>query len=101
MAGGMLLWELGPMYFAERKEEVPTYLGIHTVLTGVRALISPWVGASLAMAFNLGTAVLTGAAMQIVAGIMLITFFFMAKDEPLRLEQAPKEGGGRPQGPVT
>lgn len=101
MAGGMLLWELGPMYFAERKEEVPTYLGVHTVLTGVRALISPWVGASLAMAFDLGTAVLFGVAMQVVAGIMLIVFFFMAKNEPLRLEQAPEEGGGRPQGPVT
>jgi hypothetical protein len=101
MAGGMLIWELGPMYFAERKEEVPTYLGVHTVLTGIRALVSPWVGASLAMAFDLGTAVLVGAGLQVVAGGLLILYFLMARNEPLRLAKAPKEGGGRPQGPVT
>jgi len=101
MAGGMLIWELGPMYFAEKKEEVPTYIGIHTVLTGVRALISPWVGASLASLFTLGTAVLMGAFMQVVAGAILIIYFIMAKDEPLLLKDAPKEISSRSQGQIT
>jgi hypothetical protein len=101
MAGGMLIWELGPMYFARNKEEVPTYVGIHTVLTGVRALVSPWVGASLAGLFTLGFAVLAGAALQVFAGLMLIIYFFAAKHEPLLLKDAPKTPSQPPPGPVT
>jgi hypothetical protein len=101
MAGGMLIWELGPMYFARNKEEVPTYVGIHTVLTGVRALVSPWVGASLAGLFTLGTAVLAGVALQVFAGFMLIFYFLAAKHEPLLLKDAPKTPSQPPTGPVT
>jgi hypothetical protein len=101
MAGGMLIWELGPMYFAKNKEEVPTYIGIHTVLTGVRAAVSPWVGASLAAAFTLGTAVLIGAALQVVAGGMLILYFLLARKEPLLLKEVPGEIGPRGPGQVT
>ena len=86
MAGGMLIWELGPIYFAKDKDQVPAFVGIHTVLTGVRARVSPWVGAALASAFSLGPAILAGAALQIVAAGLLIVYFFMSRDEPLRIE---------------
>jgi len=85
MAGGLLLWELGPLYFARSKEKAPTYIGIHTVLTGVRAVVSPWVGASLAAAFTLGSAVLVGACMQISAGLLLLIYFFFSREEKLRI----------------
>jgi hypothetical protein len=101
MAGGMLLWELGPMYFARDKEKAPTYIGIHTVLTGIRATISPWVGASLATAFSLGSAILTGVALQVVAAVVLLVYFFSAKHERLYIQDIPEETGGRPQGPIT
>lgn len=101
MAGGMLIWELGPMYFAKNKEEVPTYVGIHSVLTGVRAFVSPWAGASLAAAFSLGGAILIGAAMQIAAAALLILYFLAARNEPLRLKAAPGEIGDRQQGGIT
>jgi hypothetical protein len=101
MAGGMLLWELGPMYFAKNKEQVPTYVGIHTVLTGVRALVSPWVGASLAMTFTLGSAILAGIALQVIAGTLLVLYFLINKEEPLLIKDVPEEVETRTQGQVT
>jgi hypothetical protein len=101
MAGGMLIWELGPMYFARGKEQAPTYIGIHTVLTGVRALISPWAGAALASAFTLGTTILIGAGMQVVAAALLIVYFLAARHEPLHIKDAPRDTQSRTQGPVT
>lgn len=86
MAGGMLIWELGPIYFARDKDQVPACVGIHTVLTGVRATVSPWVGAALASAFSLGPAILAGAALQVVAAVMLIAYFFANRNEPLQIE---------------
>jgi hypothetical protein len=101
MAGGMLIWELGPMYFARNKDEVPTYVGIHTVLTGVRATISPWVGASLAGAFSLGSAILMGAALQVFAAALLIGFFLFMKSEKLHMAVKEKEGRERQFGQIT
>jgi len=101
MAGGMLIWELGPMYFAGNKNEVPTYVGIHTVLTGVRATISPWVGASLAGAFSLGSAILMGAALQVFAAALLIGYFLFVKNEKLHMAMKEKEGRERQFGQIT
>ncbi len=44
MGGGTLVWMLGSLYFARTREQAPIYLGIHTVLTGTRWLIAPFVG---------------------------------------------------------
>lgn|GEM_PF-1711931 len=96
MAGGMLIWELGPMYFAKEKERVPAYVGIHTVLTGVRASISPWVGAGLAGAFSMGSAILTGVVLQIVAAALLIVYFFAARYERLRVDAVEAEAKDLP-----
>jgi len=101
MAGGLLIWELGPMYFAKNKEEVPTYVGIHTVLTGVRAAISPWVGAFLAVAFSLGSAILAGAVLQVVAAALLIGYFFLARNEPLRVPMKRRDSHTRQVGQIT
>ncbi len=45
--GSVLVWTLGVNIFA-RKEEVPTYMGIHQTLTGIRGLIAPYLALSLA-----------------------------------------------------
>ncbi len=52
MGGGTLIWMLGSLYYARSKEEAPIYLGIHTVLTGLRWLIAPFAGVLLKQAFG-------------------------------------------------
>jgi hypothetical protein len=52
MGGGTLVWMLGSLYYARSKEEAPIYLGIHTVLTGVRWLLAPFAGVLLKQLFG-------------------------------------------------
>jgi hypothetical protein len=52
LGGGTLVWMLGSLYYARSSEEVPIYLGIHTVLTGMRWLAAPFVGVLLKLAFG-------------------------------------------------
>jgi hypothetical protein len=47
LGGGTLVWMLGSLYYARSRELAPVYLGIHTVLTGVRWLIAPFAGVLL------------------------------------------------------
>ena len=42
--GGQLAWKIGVLAFCNQKQ-APAYLGIHTFLTGVRGIISPFIGA--------------------------------------------------------
>jgi hypothetical protein len=100
-SGGMLITELGPMYFAKSREQASTYIGIHTVLTGIRASVSPWAGAALAGIFTLGSTILIGAGLQILAAAVLILYFLAARHEPLRIHGAEGGTAGRPSGPVT
>lgn len=44
LGGGTLIWMLGALYYARTPEKVPIYLGIHTVLTGVRWAVAPIFG---------------------------------------------------------
>ncbi|MBI4584082.1 MAG: hypothetical protein HY717_08675 [Planctomycetes bacterium] len=44
LGGGTLVWMLGSLYYARSEEEVPVYLGIHTVMTGFRWAIAPFAG---------------------------------------------------------
>lgn len=101
MAGGMLIWELGPMYFTRNKDEVPTYVGVHAVLTGVRAAVSPWVGASLAAAFTMGSAILAGAVMQILAAALLMGYFIFAARERLVIRHEEKDAESPQVGQIT
>ena len=52
MGGGTLIWMLGALWYARSKEDVPVYLGIHTVLTGLRWLVAPFAGVLLKWAFG-------------------------------------------------
>jgi MFS transporter len=52
LGGGTLVWMLGSLYYARTPEEAPIYLGIHTVLTGLRWALAPFVGVWLKAAFG-------------------------------------------------
>jgi MFS family permease len=45
MAGGQIIWIIGSVEFAPR-EDISTYNGIHTFLTGLRGVIAPTIGVS-------------------------------------------------------
>jgi len=45
MAGGQIIWIIGSVEFAPR-EDISTYNGIHTFLTGLRGVIAPAIGVS-------------------------------------------------------
>ena len=44
LGGGTLVWFLGALHYAKTPQLAPVYSGIHTVLTGVRWLLAPFVG---------------------------------------------------------
>ncbi len=52
LGGGTLVWMLGSLHYARTPEEAPVYMGIHTVLTGVRWLTAPFVGVWLKDVFG-------------------------------------------------
>lgn len=44
LGGGQLVWMLGSLYYARTPGKAPIYLGVHTVLTGVRWALAPIAG---------------------------------------------------------
>ena len=52
VSGGSLVWMLGSLHFADRREDVPIYLGIHSCLTGMRWLAAPFLGVFLKSHFG-------------------------------------------------
>jgi hypothetical protein len=50
LGGGTLVWMLGSLYYAQKPEDVPIYLGLHTFLTGVRWALAPFAGIFLKQA---------------------------------------------------
>ncbi|KAA3606385.1 MAG: MFS transporter [Calditrichaeota bacterium] len=53
MSGVNLAWNLGPLYFAHDSESPERYISAHIFLTGVRGLVAPQLGISVADAFGL------------------------------------------------
>jgi hypothetical protein len=51
LGGGSLVWMLGSLHYAPSPEKVPIYMGIHTVLTGLRWALAPFVGVWMKQAF--------------------------------------------------
>ncbi len=70
--GSMLVWNLGINIFA-RREEVPTYMGIHQTLTGVRGLIAPVLGLWLAVWFAGGAEIPAYRAVFLICGVLMLT----------------------------
>ena len=82
LGGGALVWMLGTLYYAPSRAQAPIYLGIHTVLTGVRWLLAPFVGVWLKGVFGDARPVFFLAFVVIaVSGV-----FMMRESSPPRLD---------------
>jgi MFS family permease len=74
-AGQGLVWTLGTNYFA-RREDVPLYQGVHIGLTGVRALVGPFLGPAYVALFDVPKdgrrmLCLLGSAMMILSASLM------------------------------
>jgi hypothetical protein len=72
LGGGTLVWMLGSLYYARSKEEAPIYLGIHTVLTGMRWLTAPFVGVLLKKGFDNARPIFFASFVIVVATALLM-----------------------------
>jgi len=71
---------LGSLYYARSKEDAPIYLGVHTVLTGVRWLLAPFAGVLLKGLFGMSA-----------RPIFLISFVVVLASSILMLRQSRSE----------
>jgi hypothetical protein len=81
-AGGQLIWMLGIVPYAQRREEVPTYMAVHTTLNGVRGLSAAPLALGLAYAIGVEWALLCCAAVMCTTGVITVLF-----------ERPPEHGG--------
>ena len=76
MGGGSLVWMLGSLHYARDSARAPIYVGIHTVLTGVRWIVAPLVGVGMKQQFS-GDArpvfLISAGVMAAVGAYMLFT----------------------------
>lgn len=77
--GGALAWNLGHLHFAKR-EKADVYMGVHVSFTGVRGLITPFVG--IALWHLLGWGVWAVSALICAAGVLM--FQQLARSDSLR-----------------
>lgn len=79
--GSALIWNLGINIFA-RKEDVPTYMGIHQTLTGVRGLLGPLIG------LGIGYAMAGSGQVPAYRWVFVLCFFVMMTAGILMLLEA-------------
>lgn len=72
-SGSMLIWWLGVNYFA-RNHEVASFMAIHQTLTGIRGIITPFVGFAIAQKFGYRE------SMLLWFGLMFIGFLIMVSE---------------------
>jgi hypothetical protein len=87
MGGGTLVWMLGSLYYARSKDEAPIYLGIHTVLTGVRWLFAPFAGVLLKGLFGHSARPIFFLSFLVI----FITALFMLRDARREVVRKPLE----------
>lgn len=73
MSGAQLSWQLCVMEFAPR-QQVGLYMGIHTMLTGLRGLVAPFIGAWLIGTSGMGNTFLFAAGLMVISTVMMIRF---------------------------
>lgn len=72
MSGVMLLWNLASMRFSGREEDAGLYQSVHLAATGVRGLFAPFFGYLVMQTLGKNTALLTAAALWILAAAAMI-----------------------------
>ena len=73
MSGALLSWQLCVMEFAP-KNQVGIYMGIHTMLTGLRGIVAPFFGAYLIGAAGIGNTFLVGFGLMVISTVMMMRF---------------------------
>ncbi|HNH33035.1 MAG TPA: MFS transporter, partial [bacterium] len=73
MSGAQLSWQLCVMEFAPR-QQVGLYMGIHTMLTGLRGIVAPFIGAWLIGTSGMGNTFLFAAGLMVISTVMMIRF---------------------------
>ncbi len=89
MSGAQLSWQLCVMEFAP-KHEVGLYMGVHTMLTGVRGLIAPFVGAYLIGGAGIHNTFLVGFMLMLTSTVMMIRFA-KSRDRHVSQSQATQQ----------
>lgn len=72
-SGSTLIWWLGVNYFA-REHEVAGFMSIHQTLTGLRGIVTPFIGIEIAHRFGFRTSMLFWFV------LMLVGFFIMLRE---------------------
>ena len=67
---------IGSLHFAKNRQDVPIYLGIHSVLTGARWLVAPALGVFMKKVF----ADDARPVFVLSATIMIVCAFLMMRD---------------------
>lgn len=82
LGGGQLIWMLGSLYYARSApEKAPIYLGVHTVLTGLRWALAPLAGVALKNAFATSARPIFFLVFAVVLGTALL-MVRRSQDEP-------------------
>lgn len=78
IAGSMLNWTLGSLSFG-RQEQATAYSSIHTMLTGCRGIIAPWVGTLLCGAIGLKPTFVLASATMFASSVFLLVLHARTK----------------------
>lgn len=70
-SGSMLIWWLGVNYFA-RKEEVAIYMTIHQTLTGLRGIITPFIGIQIAQIYGYRFSMLFWYVLMLIGFLIMV-----------------------------
>ncbi|HVR75024.1 MAG TPA: MFS transporter [Planctomycetota bacterium] len=97
LGGGTLIWMLGALYYARTPQNVPIYLGVHTVLTGLRWALAPFAGVWLKAVFMDDARPVFFAVFLIVA----ITAVFMIRGSRHEAPRKPLDGPPMPAPRMT
>jgi hypothetical protein len=73
MSGINIAWALSSIYYASPLQ-VANYQAVHITLTGVRGLVSPFIGFLLMNFFSVYAVFIVSAAMFIAAGILMFVY---------------------------
>ncbi|MBI4605119.1 MAG: MFS transporter, partial [Planctomycetes bacterium] len=89
LGGGTLVWMLGSLYYARTPDKVPIYLGVHTVLTGLRWALAPFAGVWLKQLFRDDARPVFGLVFAVVAVTALLMIWQSRREEPRRPVEGP------------
>jgi MFS family permease len=70
MAGVLITWNIGSIYFAEPNREV-AYQSVHLTMTGVRGIIAPVIGWMIMSFADFNTAFVVSAVIFIIAAYLM------------------------------